>query len=210
MNPTLNPQVPVGLPREHLPRRALLRGLAAGALGATAVLAGCKGAGPLLPSTVRITQEELTRSIGERFPIDRRLLEIVNITIANPRLLLRPAENRLASEFEVTALDSFFAQRALKGSLRLNYALRYETSDGSVRLSQVRVEQFLFDGVPEVLRRRLDRVGSVLGEQMLEDMVVHRVNPQRLQQARDFGLQPGQPRVVDGGVEIPLERIAAR
>jgi hypothetical protein len=190
-------------------RRRLVAGMAAVVAFGAAALAGCRSA-PLMPRAVHISQDELMRSVGERFPVDRRMLEIINITIANPRVELRPAENRLGSEFEVTALDTFFSRQSLRGTLKLNYALRYEPGDGTVRLAQVRIEQFLFDGVPEVLRRRLDRVGAVLGEQMLENMVVHRVNPQRLEQARGLGLVPGQPRVVAGGIDIPLEKAPAR
>ena len=175
-----------------------------------AVLGGCAVAAPLLPDTVHVSEADLLRSVSDRFPIDRRLLEVVNITVANPRLKLLPRENRLASEFEVSALDRFFSNRPLKGSLSLTYGLRFEPADGTIRLAQVRVDQFLFDGVPEMMRSRLDRVGSVLAEQMLEDMTVHTVKPERLARARELGFVPGAIRVVEGGVDLKLERAPAR
>jgi hypothetical protein len=189
-------------------RRQLLQGLAAASIGL--LLASC-GSAPLGgPRTVHVSQADLLRALSEKFPVDRRVLEVFDIKVSSPRLKLMPQSNRIASEFDVSALDTVFARTPLKGVLALDYGLRFEPSDGTVRLAEVRIDRLLFDNVPAPLQNRLNRLGAVLGEQLLEDMVVHRVNPQRLETARSLGLVPGALRVVEDGIDLSLDKAPAR
>ena len=92
--------------------------------------------------------------------------------------------------------------------MALDSALRYEPSDRSVRLVQVRVNDFSLDGGPSAAagrRSQADRLGAVLAERVLEDFAIYRLTPERAAQLTGRGLTPGAITVTSRGVEITFE-----
>jgi hypothetical protein len=42
------------------------------------------------PRTVTITQDELQQKLAAKFPLQKRVLEVFNVTVATPSLMLQP------------------------------------------------------------------------------------------------------------------------
>lgn len=164
-------------------------------------LAGCAGlAGP---KVVTLDEAELARLVARNFPLERRALEVLELRLDAPRVALLPQSNRLATEFEVQALERLSARRYL-GRLALEYGLRYDEAAQAVRLADVRVRRLQFDGASESLQPLLDRLGSLLAEQVLRDAVIYRFKPEDLEKAGRRGYRPGAVTVTARGVEITL------
>jgi hypothetical protein len=180
-------------------RRALLAlsGLAA------AGLAGCAALRPG-PRTVDISQEKLLQLMARQFPAYSRYLDLFEVSLGIPRLRLIPAENRIGTEFGYTLGAGLPGSRTYRGTLSLSYGLRFEPTDGTVRLSAVRVEGFEVPGVPSAYAARASRLGGLLAENLLQDFVVHRLKPEDLQAASGWGYQPGALQVVPGGLQLQL------
>ncbi len=183
-------------------RRSLLALTGLAALG----LAGCAALKPA-PRTVGISQEKLLELIAGQFPFNNRYLELFDVSLASPRLRLIPAENRIGTEFGYSIGASLLGSRTYQGTLGLSYALRFEPSDGTVRLNQVRVESFEVPGVPPAFASRANRLGGLLAENLLRDFVVHRLKPEDLQAAQGWGYQPGALQVVPGGLQLQLNPV---
>ena len=173
----------------------------AAVMAAAVVMAGC--AALMGPRDVEVSQAQLQQAVERRFPIERRYLELLDVTVAAPRVLLRPETNRLATEFEVLVSDRVFHGQH-RGAIALNYGLRFEPSDNSVRLTNVRIDRFEIDGAPALLRQQLDRLGVQLAEQTLNERPVYTLRPKDVEAVQGRGYRPGDIRVTSTGVVVTL------
>jgi len=170
-------------------------------LTAALLMVGC--AALFGPRDVEVSQAQLQQAVERRFPIERRYLELLDVTVAAPRVLLRPEANRIATEFEVLVSDRVFHGQH-RGTIALNYGLRFEPSDNSVRLTNVRIDRFDIDGVSAVLRQQLDRVGVMLAEQTLNERPIYTLWPKDVEAVQGHGYRPGDIRVTSSGLIISL------
>ena len=92
----------------------------------------------------------------------------------------------------------------LAGSLLVSEGLRFEASDNTIRLVDVRVERFVIDGLPASWQRQLDRLGKPLARGLLEDQVLYTLRPKDVAALEGRGLRPGDLRVTSSGIEITL------
>ena len=155
------------------------------------------------PRNFRLSEAELTELVAKQFPYDRRFLEVFDVRVAAPRLTLLPEANRIATELPLEASDRLFGH-VYKGQLSLDYGLRYDEQDHSIRLSQVRVNQLVFDGASTPMQPVVNRLGGLLAEQLLKDLAIYRFKPEDLKRAQDRGYQPGDLKVTSRGVEMAL------
>ena len=161
------------------------------------------------PRTIDVTQAQLQQAVERRFPIERRYLELLDVTVAAPRVLLRPDVNRVATELEVLISDRIVRSQH-RGSIALNFGLRFEPSDNTIRLTNVRVDRIDVEGASALLRQQLDRVGVLLAEQTLNERPVHTLRPKDVEAMQGRGLRPGDIRVTSSGLEIDLLAESAR
>jgi hypothetical protein len=182
------------------------RGLAA---LAALLVAGC--AGPGVPRRVVLGEAELQAQLARRFPLQRSLLDTFELQLSDPRLRIDGAAGRLGTELALQASDRRNG-RTLQGRLALDYGLRWEPSDGSIRLVQPRIDSLQITPESGMSPRRtemLQRMGATLVERLLDDLVLYRVPGPRLQAWRSAGFQPGGLQVTPDGVEITIERVPA-
>ena len=175
--------------------KVMLAAIAAGAV------VGC--AGLFGPRTIEVSQAQLQQAVERRFPIERRYLELIDVTVAAPRVLLRPEVNRVATEFEVLVSDRIVHAQH-RGTIALNYGLRFDSGDNSVRLTNVRIDRFDIDGAPALLRQQLDRVGVLLAEQTLNERAIYTLRAKDVEAMQGRGYRPGDIRVTADGLVIAL------
>lgn len=171
------------------------------AAAAALLLGGCAGLGG--PKVITLDEAELTRLVAKNFPLDRRALEILELHLEAPRIALLPQSNRLSTDLDVQARERL-SERRYQGRLSVDYALRYDEAAQAVRLSDVRVQRLQFDGAGDRLQPLVDRLGSLLAEQVLRDAVIYRFKPEDLDKAGRRGYKPGAVTVTSRGVEITL------
>jgi Protein of unknown function (DUF1439) len=176
-------------------------------VAALAWLAAC--AELLGPRNVEVSQAQLQQWVDRKFPLDNRLLELLDVRLATPRLTLRSESNRIATDFEVTVSDRLF-KSPHRGALALDYALRFEPSDNTVRATKVRIERVEIDGAPALLQRQLDRIALRLAEQALDEQPVYTLRSKDLEAVQGRGYRPGDIRVTPAGLAITLLPIEAR
>jgi hypothetical protein len=168
-------------------------------LPAVAALASCAGMGG--PTTVTLTASDIERLVQRRFPIDKRMLEVFDVTMNAPRISLLPERNRVAAVVKVNA-RSILVRGSWEGQLTLDSALRWEPSDQTVRLNQVRVQDLLIASADPLARSAGERMGAALAERMLEDFALYALPPERAAQMRALGVAPAAVTVTARGVEI--------
>jgi hypothetical protein len=182
------------VPIDSSRRRAVLRlGLS---LGGVAFLGAC--AGLIGPPRVHFSEAELNQLLARRFPVEKRLLQTLEVTLNHPSLGLMPESNRLATSFDISVADRLFGQR-WQGRLGLEYALKLDPQDGNLSMAEPRVTELRIDAGVSAQAQRL---GAVVLEGMLDGLVLHRLKPEQLQRLADAGFAPGEVRVRPDGVEV--------
>jgi len=172
-------------------------------------LAGCAMLQPG-PRSLHLSEAKLAAMIGDQFPFNSRYLELFDVVLERPQVRLMPAENRIGTAIGYSIGASLLGMRPTQGTLDLSYSLRYEPTDQTVRLTQVRVERFDVPGVAPAYATRANRLGGLLAEGLLKDFVIHRVTPEDLRAAQGWGYEPGALQVVPGGLSLQLEPVQRR
>ena len=198
-----------------LRRRSMMLGPALAGMGASlGLLQGCSHA--LMPRVITLSEGELSALVARAFPMQQRLLEVLDLQLSAPRLRLLPELNRLSVLLAVQAQERLRGGSG-RGELLFNSFLHFEPQDATVRLAQVRVQQL--DFMPAAtggsstmdsltaLPGGLQRIGRQLAERLLENLVVYRLSAERQAQLRQWGLKPGAVTVTSRGIEISLARI---
>jgi len=179
------------------PRRVLLGGaLAVSALA----LFGCS----LGPHTVELSQARLQELVARRFPVDKRVLDTIDLTLDEPRVGLQPEANRISVEVALRAKAGGPISTRLSGSLLVSEGLRFEPADNTIRLVDVQVERFVIDGLPSSWQRQLDRLGKPLARGLLEDQVLYTLRDKDIAALQGRGLRPADLHVTASGLEITL------
>jgi hypothetical protein len=134
-------------------------------------------------------------------PVQRRLLEVFDVTLSSPHVTLLPETNRLGTEFDLGVGDRL-GGRNWRTRLGLDYGLRYDESDQAIHLSQVRVRRLQTD--TDVPSRQADRIAAFVVERLLEDALLYRFKDEDLRTAQGLGVKPGAVTVTSRGVEVTL------
>ncbi len=180
-------------------RRLLLTALGWLALGAAACSATAPGAGP---SGYKVSAEQLQQALARRFPRRYPVLSgLMDLKLQAPRLRLLPELNRIGVEMAVEAAGPAL-RRSYAGEFDLDFALRYEASDRTLRAHHLRVNSLHFADLPPGPADMLNAYGPALAEQSLREVVLHQLRPQDLAVADGLGLEPGSITVTPQGLVI--------
>ena len=86
----------------------------------------------------------------------------------------------------------------------LRYGLRFEPSDNSVRITDLRVQAIDLRDPAGRSQPRISQAVSLLGEQLFSDYSVYQLSASDLAKARQLRLKPGKVTVKRNGLEIEL------
>ncbi|MDP2019229.1 MAG: DUF1439 domain-containing protein [Hydrogenophaga sp.] len=156
---------------------------------------------PSKPPGYTVSADVLQRSVAERFPMRYPVQGLLNLDLQPPRLSLLPAQNRLRAEMVVDAAGPAL-NRSHRGGFDVDFALRYEASDRTLRAHQLRIDRLRFPTLQPSVVELLNTYAPALAEQSLREVVLHRLQPQDLRMADALGMQPGPITVTQTGLVI--------
>jgi len=175
--------------------------ICAGVLGLMALLTGC--AGLVGTHDIDISESQLTLLLARQFPMERKVLEVIDLNITNPQLTLLPQGNRVGTELDVTALDRLFGSSAM-GHVKLDYGLRFQPSDHTIRMTQVRVRELTLSSGSNELRGAAQRIGGLVAENALENLVLYRMKPGQADEMDRLGLVASPITVTPTGLHMSV------
>lgn len=149
----------------------------------------------------KVSAEQLEQAIAKRFPRRYPVAGLLDLDAQAPRLRFMPEQNRLGAQMAMQAAGQAL-RRSYTGTFDVDFALRYEASDLSIRASQLRVNALRFNDLPPGPSQLLAAYGPALAEQTLQDAVLHTLKPQDLALPDGMGLQPGSITVTASGLVI--------
>ncbi|MFN7123353.1 MAG: DUF1439 domain-containing protein [Hydrogenophaga sp.] len=184
-------------------RRLFFSGALCATLGNLAWAANAQDADepPGKPPGVTVSTAVLQSSVAQRFPIRYPVQGLLNLDLQPPTLSLLPAQNRLRAAMVVDAAGPAL-NRSHRGTFDLDFALRYEASDRTLRAHQLRIHRLRFPSLQPGVVELLNTYAPALAEQSLREVVLHRLQPQDLRMADAMGMQPGTITVTDAGLVI--------
>ena len=156
-----------------------------------------------------VPADQLQQAVAKRFPLRYPVGGLFDLNVLAPQLRLLPELNRLGTEMVVQAAGLALG-RSYSGAFDLDFALRYEASDQTIRAHQLRVNSLRFDDLPPGPSELLSAYGPALAEQTLQDVVVHRLRPLDLALSDVMGLQPDTITVTPKGLVIAFVNKAPR
>jgi hypothetical protein len=178
------------------------------ALSIAVWLVGCAALSPG-PKSINLSEARLQQLIASQFPFHNRMLDILEVTLSSPRVSLDPAGNRINTGMDIgvasRGLGALLTQRDLRGAIDLSYGLRFEPSDNSVRMTDVRVARLDIPGAPSQFQSTFNKLGSALAEQVLRDYTLYKLKPEDLSAAKGWGYKPGAFSIGSNGLNLSLE-----
>jgi hypothetical protein len=153
------------------------------------------------PRHVTLSAAEVQTLVARQFPRQQRLMELLDVSLANPVIRLLPERNRLATTMDLQASERL-SGRALRGSLAIDHGLRFEPSDATVRLANVKVEDMKLELAGTPLSGQAARLGAMLAERVLDDFVIYRVSDERRQTMARAGFGNADVAVTERGIEL--------
>ena len=169
--------------------------------GATRLLAAEADAEPSQPPGYTVPADLLQRSVAQRFPLRYPVPGLLDLELQAPHLQLLPEQNRLRADLPVEAAGPALNRRH-RGGFEVDFALRYEASDRTVRAHQLRVSRLRFPSLQPGVVALLNTYAPALAEQSLKEVVLHQLQPQDLAPLDAMGMQPGAITVTDAGLVI--------
>lgn len=172
--------------------------------GSLALLAGAActtGRGE--PRSVTVPLERLQAVVDDRFPRRLSASGLLDVIVQAPRLRLLPALDHLGARVDVSASGPLLAS-AGSGEADLDFALRYEASDRSLRATELHLNALRLTGVPPSAEPLLRQALADGLRQSLREVVLYRLREQDLLLADTLGLQPGAITVTPEGLRVAL------
>jgi hypothetical protein len=184
-----------------LPRRGLLAALTLSCAAAW-LAPGCASIGP---RDITLSQAELQGLLEKQFPRQQRLMELLDVSLSKPVIALVPERNRIATALDVQATERL-SGRALRGSLAIDHGLRFEPSDGTVRLTNVKAGEMKLELGGTPLSGQAARLGAMVAERLLDDFPIYRLGDDKREAMARAGVNNADVAVTSRGIELRLSR----
>ena len=179
-------------------RRFFLNATHCFALGAmAATMLGCSAVTAQPRFTV--SKDQLQQVVGKRFPMRYPVAGLLDLAVQAPEIQLLPEKNRLGATMQVEA-SGVALNRKQAGTFEVEFALRYEVSDRTLRATALRFKRLDFPGLRPEASQMLNLYGQALSEKALLEVALHQLRPQDLAMADALGMQPGGIVVTDKGL----------
>lgn len=170
---------------------------------AAAVSLGAKASPtfPFIPDHYVLAREQLQAVVAQRFPVHGSMAQMVDMTLTNPAVALRPSDNRLVLTMDASVASAFLPQ-TVAGALTVAGRLAYDAATHSVVVRSLQMEKADFGPVMALYGDQIN-VAANLVTQLLENAPVYTFKPQELSFA---GVQfaPGAMTVTPQGLRVDI------
>lgn len=171
------------------------------ALFALSAVLGSRPAKAQAKPSYTVSTAQLQEAVAQRFPLRYQVAGLLDLDVKSPLLRLLPEQNRLAAAVAVNAGGPALG-RSYPGSFDIDFALRYEPSDQTLRAHQIQVRTLRMEGLNPGATELLQGTLPGLVRDNLREVVVHRLRPQDLALPDSLGLRPDTITVTRDGLEI--------
>ena len=134
---------------------------------------------PLVSREINFSYRELTERVEKRFPVERNLGGLLNVSLSRPRIdVVRNEDGTLAgasinARRVRTSVDVAvklpLSNKVMNGTLVLSGVPQYDVSARSIYLSDIRVERMRVDNMPDALAAALAKAATQFAKDGFEE-----------------------------------------
>lgn len=134
-------------------------------------LAGCSTF-PFVSGEVRMSADELTDKLSKRFPMDKSVAGLLDVTLAQPHVVLSEANNRIAADFYVN-VKLALSSKQVSGTVTVSGRPEYVPETRALYLRDAKIDRVRMDNMPEALSAGLAKAVSAISREVMEDKPLH-------------------------------------
>ncbi|RKU01361.1 DUF1439 domain-containing protein [Burkholderia sp. Nafp2/4-1b] len=184
------------------PRRRRFLAVCAGAIGVSVSLAACASTFPFIPDHYTFSRGDVQKAVARKFPYQKTVAQIVDVSLANPAVNLLPDQNRVAVQ-----LDAHFASPLLRapvsGKFTVSGQLAYDAPSRSVVLKAPAVDSLVLDGDAQMYAQQISAAAGLLATQALTNYPIYTFKPEQLQFA-GVNYEPGTITILTNGIRVAI------
>lgn len=167
------------------------------------LLAGC--AALIGPREVVLPVDKLQASLAGKLPANTRYLELLDVSVTNPRVRLDAQSNRVAVTVD-TVVTPVFGGNVLRGSLGMSGVLAIDAVRHALIVQQPRMDELTIEGMDSKVTGQLAMIGGQLAARVLEDVPLYVFAPE---QFRRVGVQffPTRIRTTSQALVVTFEPV---
>ncbi|OON59176.1 DUF1439 domain-containing protein [Massilia sp. KIM] len=184
-----------------LPTRSLAR--FAGVVAAASLLASCANlAGP---RQVELPLHKLQAGLERRFPLDNRMLDVLNVRLTRPQLSIQPEQDRVALALDASVSPPFMSE-SWQGKLAFSGRLYVDPNRSAVMMAEPRVDRLDFGAGSGLAERQVANVANSMIGMLARDVPVYAF---RMEDLRYAGVQfvPTRIATTQRGLLVTLEPV---
>ena len=155
------------------------------------------------PFSYTIPQDKLQEAIAKRFPYRQGVADLLELQVQTPRLTLLPERNRIATVLDLNLSEQLMGN-TYTGTIGMDYGLRFEPRDNTIRMTNVKVNSLNLSGVPSPYQAAVNRYAPRLAEQLFNDFTLHRISAKDMARANGWGYELGEFKVTPEGLSVTL------
>ena len=163
-------------------------------------LGGC-GSLPFVSGEVKMSADELTQRMAKRFPVEKSVAGLLDVTLANPRVALSEADNRITTDFMID-LKLALSSKKLTGTVKISGRPEYVPETRSLFLRDAKVDRIRVDNMSDSLSAAVAKATSTITRDMLEDKPLHVFKPEEFSK---YGVGYTPERIVVRGDSLVLK-----
>ncbi|MBF5004824.1 DUF1439 domain-containing protein [Diaphorobacter sp. NR2-3-3-1] len=173
------------------------------------LLAGCASSpGAMAQPSYTVSAGQIQEAVGQKFPRNYSFGGLMSLALSDPQIHLRPERNRLNTVIAVVASGPLMQARSYQGALDVDFSLRYEASDRSLRATDLQLNGLRMQGLGAQAEQMLQQYGSTLAQRSLQEVVLHQLTDKDLALVNGLGLEPGKFTVTPKGLVVTLQNKA--
>lgn len=170
---------------------------------ACSVLASCSTL--IGPRDVNVSLSKMQQGLERRFPIDKRVLSVLDVKLTQPQLSLQPERERVALSVDASVAPPFVRQ-VWRGNLAMSGRLVLDARRNAVYLTEASVDKVNIAGLDESQQRQFAKVASLVADQLMHETPIYTFKPEELRYA---GVQfvPTQIKTTGNGLTVTFEPV---
>jgi hypothetical protein len=142
------------------------------AFSVTALLVNACSSVPFFSGEIRITADELTQKMSRRFPIEKNVGGLLEVTLVRATVELNAEENRLATSFDLN-VKLPLTKKISTGTLKISGRPEYVAESRGLFLRDARVERIRMDNMPDALSAGLAKAATGIAKDVLEEKALY-------------------------------------
>ena len=170
-------------------------------VGAGLAVTGCSG--KAMPSSVSVSQQKLQEMVSARFPRQFPVAGLLQLSLSAPQLTMAPERNAINAQIPAELLGKVLREK-YSGQLNVDFSLRYEPSDRTLRAYQIKVNSLHMDGLAPAMSDMLATYSTALAEQALAQVVLYQLQDKDLALVDAMAMEPGAITVTQQGLTVQL------